>query len=358
MNTNSPSIEVHVPLLNEVGSLERLFQSFERQTFSDFVVCIHDNASDDGSTQEISKLVGKNPRYRHIVYGARKDVWAQSARVHGYPKHARFISVRSANDFLLPDYYGEVFEILESKPEVGLAYSHGFELPEGGTKGTHNPASQIRTLGMDKATALEHVVSKYTQSFSLWGTYRQSLYEALNQMHCYGADHVLIAQVALCSYIECTTKPLDVMVTRPRPLTASAADLGLNGMWTSHHPELLSGMSPKSAFTSPDIYAPFCSMLDGHLKMLRFQRLSDQELALFTSIVSANLFARFGTFIRDEITRVTEVFPELSESCTTSLSHYQLQFALTRYVPSVRFSALKEIYKLYEGFLSINSGQL
>jgi hypothetical protein len=353
LSGSSSAIEVHVPLLNEVGSIERLIHSFESQTFKDFSVFIHDNASDDGSTDLIRKITGSNPRYRHIVYPARKNAWDQGSRLIGYPKLARYVSIRSANDFLLPDYYGEIFEILESNSEVALAYSHGFEVPEGSAQGAYNPTVEIRTVGMDRVTAVDHITSRYTQSFSLWGTYRSSVYDSLTPIRCYGADHVLVAQVGLMGFIETTSKPLDVMVTRPRLLSSTATNMGLNGMWTSHHPELLSGMNLGSSYISPDVFTPFCSMIIGHLEMLRIQCKSDQELHVMSGIIARSLFQRFGRLVEAELARVTQLFPDFSLERYSPLGNLlEVQMELPKVVPNIRLNAIHCLGNLYRSFSS------
>ena len=307
---SSPSIEVHVPLLNERASIERLIDSFERQTFKDFTVVLHDNASDDGSSELLNQLVGKSPRYKHVRYDVRKSVYGQAVRIEGYNKRGRFISIRSANDFLLPGYYGEVFELLSGRPDIALAYSHGFEMPEGTTSAITNSFFRISTLGMSRDAAFRHVVSTYTQSFSLWGTYRRDIYERLCGIRCYGSDHVWIAQVSLLGAIASTEAPLDVMVTRPRSLNDAEKAAGLSGLWASHHPELLAGGQISSRFVSPDIYAPFCSMLYGHLEMLRFAVIDDEDLNHLSNIARQALVQRFGKLMINEINRLKEIFAD------------------------------------------------
>jgi len=296
------SIEVHVPLRNEVSSLAALIDSFERQTFKDFIVVLHDNASDDGSTQLLQKLINGNPKYKHVLYRHRRHVWSQGTRISGYPFEADFVSIRSANDLILPDYYGEIFEILNADLSVALAYSHGFEVAEGSNVGTLNRSHEISTFGLDRINAIRHVVSTYTSPFSLWGTYRVSALEKLNPfIHCYGADHVRIAQISLLGGIRPTKAPLDMRINRRAKVSDEEERANLSPVWVTHHPELLAGMKFDSSFVAPDVYAPFCSMLIGHLEMLRTECIDDVELEAFSQIVFEELSRRFGYFMKNEL---------------------------------------------------------
>jgi glycosyltransferase involved in cell wall biosynthesis len=295
-------IEVHVPLRNEVSSLEALIDAFERQTFKDFVVIFHDNASDDGSTELLRKLTHRDSKYQHIIYKYRRHVLLQAMRIVGFPFGSDFVSMRSANDLILPNYYGEIFEILNTDTSVALAYSHGFEVAEASTVGTLNRLHEITTLGLDRFDALRHVVSTYTSPFSLWGTYRVSAFEKLNHfIHSYGADHVRIAQISLLGVIRPTKDPLDIRINRKTKIKEEEERANLTPVWVTHHPELLAGMRYDSSYASPDLNAPFCSMLIGHLEMLRHECRDDIELELMSRIVVEELGHRFGYFIKNEL---------------------------------------------------------
>lgn len=344
-------IEVHIPLLNEINSVEPLIGSLESQTFGEFIVFIHDNASDDGSTDLIRRSIGNNPRYRHIVYNTRKDSWRQGQRIFSFPKACKYISYRSANDKPLPDYFGEIHEILESNAHVSLAYSHGYEAREGDSVAFHDPAGRISTLNMIETESLEHVVSRYSYPFSLWGTYRKDVFESLNPVVCYGADHVLVAQACLKGYVESTKRPLDLRLSR-KPNTANDdRSLHLNSLWTSHHPELLAGMDPRSPFFSPDIHTPFCSMLIGHLEMLRYQCTTHDKLAQLSKIAAECLFRRFGGFIMNEISLLKNHLLGTSGkslSFSGDLSTNNLNYA--RYLPISRLHSILNIEYLYNAY--------
>lgn len=76
MNTNSaPSVSVVVPALNEEKQIERLLESFSKQTRSDFEVIIVDNGSTD-RTEDIVKSFAQDSNYNlTLLREPQKGVW-------------------------------------------------------------------------------------------------------------------------------------------------------------------------------------------------------------------------------------------------------------------------------------------
>jgi glycosyltransferase involved in cell wall biosynthesis len=312
-------IEVHVPVLNERDSLVRLVNSFESQTFKRFVVIFHDNASDDGTSELIESLTSTNERYQHIRYQTRGNWWVQFGRILAFPKHAHYVSLRSSNDYIFPNYYGEVFEVLEMNPHCALAYSHGYELPVNSQVALYNQAARIDTREMDSKESLQHTVRTFTQPFSFWGTYRTNVFNRITRIECYGQDHVQVAEASTYGSIIPTASPLDMLINRERRLSGIEQKLGLSPLWTAYHPQVSRGTLPNSQTINPDIFAPFTSMLLGHIKMLLSRYQAQTESTQMVNAMTSSFKSRFAPFIELEESLLRHKYSDYNELITNTL---------------------------------------
>lgn len=316
---NNIEIEVHVPILNEIESLDRLVLSFETQLFKNFRVVFHDNASDDGTSKVIEGLDGLNSKYKHLRYRTRGNWWTQLARILAYPKSTKYVSLRSANDYIFPDYFGEIFEILQQNPDCALSYSHGYELPVKSKIALYNPLGKIDTKGMDPIESLRHTVGCFTQPFSFWGTYRWDVFDRITPVVCYGQDHVQVAEASTYGVIIPTKGACDMLINRERTLTNTERELQLNPLWTAYHPQISRGMPADSKNIDPNIFTPFTSMLLGHLRMLLTRY---QDHAVSQRMIEAAILPfkhRFSHFVKLEAIVLRQRFGRYNQLITDAI---------------------------------------
>jgi len=209
------------------------------------------------------------------------------------------------NDIIHVDFFEENVRLLEEHPAVGLAYSHGKLLDLHSGLSVHvDLGTKIDTRGMSLEDSVFNVVSRYTQSFSLWGVYRRDVFERLSFQYCYGADHVLVCEASLYGQV---APSVDDLCTMTFNSTESTLD-SIARMWETHHPLADRGITSDSVFMSPDILLPFTSMINGHLRMIAGAMISDGQKLRLQKIIFQTLRARFKNMLDFEHRRFIEKF--------------------------------------------------
>jgi hypothetical protein len=205
--------------------------------------------------------------------------------------------MRSANDLIHTDFLSETIGLLFESPDVGLAYSHGDLLDlDTGRQLSVDESQKIDTRGRSLYDGFFEVVSRYTQSFSLWGVYRRQVFDSILPIYCYGADHVLVAEASLYGRIAATTGNYSTMTMRS---SESVLD-SIGRMWQTHHPLSDRGVSVDSKFMSSDIRLPFTSMIKGHLVMVAGAKVSEEFKPTLQHIAFETLRQRFKQLIEFE----------------------------------------------------------
>ena len=161
---------------------------------------------------------------------------------------------------------------------------------------------------MNLEDSVFNVVSRYTQSFSLWGLFRSDVFDKLSFQYCYGADHVLVCEASLYGHIASTDNAL---VTMTMTSTESTLD-SIARMWETHHPVADRGIKRDSVFMSPDILLPFTSMINGHLRMIAGAMISDTQKLKLQRIAFQTLRARFKSLLAFEHRGFIEKFMNIS----------------------------------------------
>lgn len=318
-----PSVEIHIPCLNEEDNLQKLIDAIQSQTYSNWRVFIHDNGSTDqtpaiAAAAEASSL----GRIRHIHYKKTQPPFGQGHRIAKFPHEAEFVWVRSANDLVGPRYLEQAVEVMLANPSVAIAYSHGYVVyTENLSVGYRAEAEIINTNGKSRLEAAVEVASRYTSPFSLWGLYRRSVYESLQLISCYGADHVWVCEAAICGDVIPIADICDYrIVSRPSGPYSNETLNDVYRLWDTHHELRTAGVRRDSMFMRADIDLPFTSMINGHMHMISALRMDDGEKSVFSDSIYKTLLSRFEILLNFEHEAFLNAYPQIIERLSSQAS--------------------------------------
>lgn len=113
---------IGVPVFNEARYLEETLQSLQRQSWTDFVVLIADNASSDGSEAIARQFCDRDPRFHLHRHGANVGGLANFKFLRDATRSPLFMWL-GAHDVLHPDFLAETIGAHRSDPSITVAYS-------------------------------------------------------------------------------------------------------------------------------------------------------------------------------------------------------------------------------------------
>lgn len=291
-----PLLQINLLAYNEQDFIEESLGCILSQTFKDFLLVVHDNKSTDRTVEICRNVAQKDSR---VVLNCGSVNVGPVCQLYKATNalDCKYISIRSANDFVSKTFYSELIEILECDTACSLAYSHGFEFADSITKASPADNSmKFDTRGMDAFTSCLEVMMRYTCPFALWGVYRRSAFEKCRPYQfTYGGDHILIAEMALYGAIRASAERLDYRRSVPIDFAS-----GLIKNAKSQLEENSRQISENSLFYGLKQNLPFTDMAWGHCEMLSLARISDEIKRSLIAAAKKIFPARFGNFMKFE----------------------------------------------------------
>ncbi|MBF0424567.1 MAG: glycosyltransferase family 2 protein [Magnetococcales bacterium] len=114
-----PQVTVVVPTYRRPDLLCRALQSVLDQTYPHFVVCVHDNASQDTTAEVVQGFAQRDPRFRYhpnsVNIGGIRNTAAGIAQVQ-----TPYFCYLADDDLLLPNFLETAVTALEKHPEAGF----------------------------------------------------------------------------------------------------------------------------------------------------------------------------------------------------------------------------------------------
>lgn len=313
------TLQIHMPAYNEERHIEGAIATIINQTFRDWRLTVHDNASAD-RTAEICEAIARLDS-RVTVNRARHNAGAvgQGGRT-GCHYDSEFVSFRSANDLLHPDYYAATMDLIQATPDCATAYSYGYEFQD--SESAAWPLKddyRIDTRGMTPVESCAEVMSRYAAPFPLWGVHRRRAHEMCRRyQYTYGGDHVFVAELALYGAIAPTAERLDY-----RRVSAGEEDL-MHGHVLHQSEEFAREVTPRAVLDSVKQYLAFTDMAYAHLEMLSLALIDDSaKLTLMAHAVKV-FMSRFGDTIREEATRLPQLLAAAEKSLSKAGTKHRL----------------------------------
>ncbi|HEX4210220.1 MAG TPA: glycosyltransferase [Candidatus Binataceae bacterium] len=108
-----------IPTFNRPRLLERAIRSVLAQNYSDFQVCVYDNASGDETAAVVARLSREDPRVSYHCHARNIGAW-NNFKYGVEQVRTPYFNFLSDDDVLLPEFFETAVNALESRPQAGL----------------------------------------------------------------------------------------------------------------------------------------------------------------------------------------------------------------------------------------------
>lgn len=204
---DAPLVSIGVPVYNGGEYLEASLRSLLDQSYRTIELVISDNASTDGSGAICERMAAQDPR---IVYVR------QSENIGGVGNHnkvrelsrGRYFMWGSSDDLWQPSYVERCVQVLESRPDVVLAYAVNARIDEQGQRINEVPPGPP----LDSDSVLDRFVAltdiwRVIEPF--YGVIRKSALDRTAMMIRHpGFDRILLAELGLLGKFVQLPEPL------------------------------------------------------------------------------------------------------------------------------------------------------
>jgi glycosyltransferase involved in cell wall biosynthesis len=117
MKVFKPSITTIIPTYQRPDMLKKVVQSILNQSFTNFQICIYDNASSDNTRDVVTEFIKNDTRVKYYCHknniGSINNFQFGLSRIK--TKYFHFIS---DDDMILPDFFKTAIESMEKHPEA------------------------------------------------------------------------------------------------------------------------------------------------------------------------------------------------------------------------------------------------
>lgn len=165
-----------IPTYRRPYLLRRAIRSVLDQSYSDFKICVYDNASGDETGEVVQAMASQDPRIHYHCHA--ENIGPQDNFIYGLA-HAdtQFVHLISDDDFLLPGFFGRAVSALEKHPRAAF-FSGGIlsAKPSGRVRGFARYGSGADEL--HRPPKLFHILAPFTRTWTS-AMFRRSSVEGL-----------------------------------------------------------------------------------------------------------------------------------------------------------------------------------
>ena len=131
MSQHLPIVSIGIPVYNSEKYLEETLKSLLNQGFQDFEIIISDNASTDSTPAICREYEQKDSRVHY--YRSETNYGPGWNYNHVFDLcHGKYFKWHAYDDLLRPDFLEKCVEVLDTCPDVALAYSDTAEIDQQG----------------------------------------------------------------------------------------------------------------------------------------------------------------------------------------------------------------------------------
>jgi glycosyltransferase involved in cell wall biosynthesis len=122
---DEPLVSVVVPFHNTAKYLRECIESVRGQSYRNFELILHDNASDDGSTDIAVEFAGVDPRVKYFrIEHLVPQVPNYNLALGRISAESAFCKIVQADDWIYPESLRSMVEAAQQSPRIGLISSY------------------------------------------------------------------------------------------------------------------------------------------------------------------------------------------------------------------------------------------
>lgn len=194
ISQDEPLVSVVVPFHNTAKYLRECIESVLAQSYTNFELILHDNASDDGATDIALEFVGKDPRIRYFrLESLVTQVPNYNLALERVSPESAWCKIVQADDWIYPECVRSMVAAARQSPRIGLVSS--FRLKEASLLGEGMAYTQLTVPGREVARS--HLL---TWGLFLFGSPTTVMYrsELVRQRRPFYAEHRLHEDTEAC----------------------------------------------------------------------------------------------------------------------------------------------------------------
>ena len=196
MNTSTPRVTIGLPVYNGQNYLAETMESLLAQTYTDFELVISDNASTDRTEAICREYAVRDERIRY--YRQEENVGA-SANYNRVFELARGVYFKWAahDDLLAPTYLERCVAVLDSDPDVVLAYTQAKAIDDQGQVVKVYPGKHHFSAAAPRERFYEFVLDPHPV-VAVFGLMRRDVLGRTRLIGKYaGSDRPLLSELSL-----------------------------------------------------------------------------------------------------------------------------------------------------------------
>jgi glycosyltransferase involved in cell wall biosynthesis len=207
MSSDRPLVSIGVPAYNGERYIRQTLDSLLAQDYENFELIISDNVSTDRTAEICQEYLAKDGRVQYYRNETNLGSVKNFNRLFELSS-GKYFMWAADHDLWHPTFISNCVSALEEEPEVVLAYSRTMLIDLGGNPLRLLP-DQIDTRGMPTVRRYKHLIWNLVGCNMMYGVIRR---EALGQTgrfrNVWGADHLLLAELALRGTFAQIAEPL------------------------------------------------------------------------------------------------------------------------------------------------------
>jgi len=170
---NSPSVSIVVPAFNAENTLSETLESIREQTFHNWECLVVDDGSTDDTAGIADSFCKLDNRFGLVTKQNGGTASAYNAGVR--LAQGQLISICSADDMLMPEHIGGLYESATTGNEYSIFFSNGYYLHSDGGKTAVYKSEQWEN---ERELSFEEMIGDC--SFGVGALYRRTLFEKLD----------------------------------------------------------------------------------------------------------------------------------------------------------------------------------
>lgn len=191
-----PLVSVGVPVFNEEAGLPAALDSLLSQDYERLQVIVCDNVSTDATAEIARDYANRDSRIELHVADENRGAAHNFNRCF-HLASGEYFTWASGHDLRLPEAIRKCFEPLEDDPALVLCYPRAlWRRRDGGTEAITDDT--LETRGLPEAARLRMTLEELYNCNAVHGVIRSSSLSCTRLFrNCFGADHVLLAELSV-----------------------------------------------------------------------------------------------------------------------------------------------------------------